>query len=92
MLQEGYEKDEFDKALRNHLKVYVPAVFKSFVSWTGMTPHETRLADKLILNVFKAFMTSGMSSDLFDTLKKAETPSVLCAKVFKLGEPTYSCR
>ena len=92
MLREGYKNKQFDEAFRSHLKTYVPAIFKSFVNWNGMTSHETKLAEKLIVRVFKAFISDDSFSNLFANLKEAEPPSNICARVFKLGEPNYSCR
>lgn len=92
MLNEGYENGEFNQAFRKHLKIYIPVIFKSLKTFTGLSTQEIKLVDKLIFNIFKSYLNSDSSFNLFEKLKEAEEPSILCAKVFKLGEPTYSCR
>ena len=38
------------------------------------------------------FLCNGDPDVVYKQLKNYDTPPVLCAKVFKMGEPTYSCR
>uniref|UniRef100_T1FY98 E3 ubiquitin-protein ligase n=1 Tax=Helobdella robusta TaxID=6412 RepID=T1FY98_HELRO len=86
------KNDDFKTALRQHIKQYVPIIFKSSNPNDQELTHESRLCQKLMFNVFDQFICNGDPNIVFKDLKKMEEPRVVCLKVFKLGEPTYSCR
>jgi E3 ubiquitin-protein ligase UBR2 len=53
---------------------------------------EERKAEKFLFRPIETFMCHGEPAEVFRQLKQNDCPPVLCGKVFKVGEPTYSCR
>ncbi len=53
---------------------------------------EERKAEKFLFRPMETFLCGGDPADVFKVLKEKDKPPELCGKVFKMGEPTYSCR
>ncbi|KAL5008356.1 hypothetical protein ScPMuIL_013937 [Solemya velum] len=83
-----YQNGELLSALKQHWKSFVLHVFneKNDIEKTE------RFATKFLLVPMEEFLCNGNPEQMFDELKKLDQPSQLCGKVFKIGEPTYSCR
>lgn len=47
---------------------------------------------KYLFRPMEIFLCNGDPEIVFQQLKERECPSQICGKVFKNGEPTYSCR
>lgn len=53
---------------------------------------EERCTKRLLIEPLERFLCGGDPEVVFKQLKEFDDPPVLCGKVFKYGEPTYSCR
>ncbi|XP_060067571.1 E3 ubiquitin-protein ligase UBR2-like isoform X1 [Ylistrum balloti] len=81
-------KGELLAALKQHWKCYVLVVLGH-----GYDPaKEDRLAEKFLFRPMEFFLCNGDPEVKFKELKEKDCPSQFCGKVFKYGEPTYSCR
>jgi len=76
--------------LKEHWKKFVPAVFSGRLE--PDTAKEERRANRLLFMPMETFLCDGDPDVIFKKLKEYDDPPVLCGKVFKFGEPTYSCR
>ena len=87
----AYGKQHLDEALRRHWCQYVPCVYTSQLDID--TAYEDRRAKKLLFRPMEVFLCdSSDPEEEFRRLKERDDPPDLCGKVFKMGEPTYSCR
>ncbi|XP_021345433.1 E3 ubiquitin-protein ligase UBR2-like isoform X2 [Mizuhopecten yessoensis] len=85
---ESCHKGELLSALKQHWKCYVLVVLGH-----GYDPaKEDRLAEKFLFRPMEYFLCNGDPEVKFKELKEKDCPAQLCGKVFKYGEPTYSCR
>lgn len=85
---ESCHKGELLAALKEHWKCYVLVVLGH-----GYDPaKEDRLAEKFLFRPMEYFLCNGDPEVKFKELKEKDCPAQLCGKVFKYGEPTYSCR
>ena len=60
-----------------------------------MTPNvqkEESKAAKILFSPLEQFVCDGNPDEVFNKLKLAENPPDICGRVFRSGEPTYSCR
>lgn len=91
------QSDRFNAVLRKHLAKYVPLVY-------APTPISAPLAsfaeqvegevERLVLAPLERFLCGGVAQPdaVFAALRRGDAPPALCGKVFRLGEPTYSCK
>lgn len=88
------EKDELTTThFRLHWKLWVPKIYSpplndSCSNWR----FDEELAQKILFNVLEEFICNGSLSSFLSKLSEMDKPSSVCGRVFKLGEPTYSCR
>lgn len=75
-------------ALQKHWKTFALVVFSNNYD----SSKEDRLAEKFLLRPMEFFLCNGDPEVVMKNLKEKDQPSQLCGKVFKNGEPTYSCR
>ncbi|XP_063428523.1 E3 ubiquitin-protein ligase UBR2-like isoform X1 [Mytilus trossulus] len=75
-------------ALQKHWKTFALVVFANNYE----SSKEDRLAEKFLLRPMEHFLCNGDPETILKSLKEKDQPSQLCGKVFKNGEPTYSCR
>lgn len=54
--------------------------------------NEERKAKRFLFRPLESFICDGDPDVIFKQLKQYDNPPALCGKVFRLGEPTYSCR
>lgn len=69
---------------------FVPLVFSGQIS-PNVQKEESK-ANKVLFNPLEHFLCGGDPDEVFGMLKQAENPREICGRVFKAGEPTYSCR
>ena len=55
-------------------------------------PEEDQLCHDKLLDPLEWFICNGDPKIVIQQLKKTDSPPQLCGRVFKMGEPTYSCR
>uniref|UniRef100_A0A8C5T726 E3 ubiquitin-protein ligase n=1 Tax=Malurus cyaneus samueli TaxID=2593467 RepID=A0A8C5T726_9PASS len=73
-----------------HLAYYVPKIY-----CRGPNPapqREDMLAQHILLGPMEWYLCGEDPAFGFPKLEQANKPSHLCGRVFKVGEPTYSCR
>jgi len=75
-------------ALKKHWKSFVLHVFGHDYEQTK----EDRLAIKFLFRPAEQFLCNGDPEEVFKQLKDKDMPAQICGRVFKHGEPTYSCR
>uniref|UniRef100_A0A8C5PGM3 E3 ubiquitin-protein ligase n=1 Tax=Leptobrachium leishanense TaxID=445787 RepID=A0A8C5PGM3_9ANUR len=78
------------KDVYKHLGYYVPKIF-----CRGHNPSpdkEEVFAQNVLLGPMEWYLFGEDPTIGFPKLKQANKPSQLCGRVFKVGEPTYSCR
>ncbi|XP_044285630.1 E3 ubiquitin-protein ligase UBR2 isoform X4 [Varanus komodoensis] len=81
---------DLPKEIYKHLAYYVPKIY-----CTGPHPapqREDMLAQHVLLGPLEWYLCGEDPTFGFQKLEQANKPSHLCGRVFKVGEPTYSCR
>ncbi|CAJ0921758.1 unnamed protein product [Ranitomeya imitator] len=81
---------DLPKEVYQHLAFYVPKVYCRKAD--PVTDHEEMLAQHALLGVLEWYLCGEDPATGFPKLEQANKPSQLCGRVFKVGEPTYSCR
>ncbi|XP_067901224.1 E3 ubiquitin-protein ligase UBR2 isoform X1 [Heterodontus francisci] len=81
---------ELTRDVYQHLAYYVP---KIYCRGSNPTPlHEEMLAQHILLGPMEWYLCGEDPAVGITKLEKANKSSQLCGRVFKIGEPTYSCR
>jgi E3 ubiquitin-protein ligase UBR2 len=89
-----FEKDTLTVThFKQHWKVWVPRIYspplnESCLNWR----FDEERGQKLLFNVLEQFICKGDPNLVLTRLSEMDRPPSVCGKVFKLGEPTYSCR
>uniref|UniRef100_A0A8D0L320 E3 ubiquitin-protein ligase n=1 Tax=Sphenodon punctatus TaxID=8508 RepID=A0A8D0L320_SPHPU len=81
---------DLPKEVYQHLAHYVPRIY-----CRGPNPapqREDMLAQHVLLGPMEWYLCGEDPALGFPKLEQANKPSHLCGRVFKVGEPTYSCR
>ncbi|TFK03038.1 L-lactate dehydrogenase B chain [Platysternon megacephalum] len=81
---------DLPKEVYLHLAYYVPKIYCQ-----GPNPapqREDMLAQHVLLGPMEWYLCGEDPAFGFPKLEQANKPSHLCGRVFKVGEPTYSCR
>ncbi|XP_040839307.1 E3 ubiquitin-protein ligase UBR2 isoform X2 [Ochotona curzoniae] len=81
---------DLTREVYQHLAHYVPQIY-----CRGPNPHpqkEDMLAQHVLLGPMEWYLCGEDPTFGFSKLERANKPSHLCGRVFKVGEPTYSCR
>ncbi|XP_014664859.1 PREDICTED: E3 ubiquitin-protein ligase UBR2-like [Priapulus caudatus] len=89
--QNHFQQGTLAQALRSHWKKQVPLIC-SPLYLPGNQPLEEDETRKSLLFPLELFICGGEPQEVFSQLKNLDNPRQLCGKVFKVGEPTYSCR
>ncbi|XP_066451684.1 E3 ubiquitin-protein ligase UBR2 isoform X3 [Eleutherodactylus coqui] len=81
---------DLPKEVYQHLAYYVPKIYCRQAD--PVTDHEEMLAQHTLLGALEWYLCGEDPAIGFQKLEQANKPSQLCGRVFKVGEPTYSCR
>lgn len=78
---------------KEHWRVWVPRIFsptanESFSDWS----YDEEKARKLLFSTLEEFICDGDPAQVLTNMSQLERPPSVCGRVFKVGEPTYSCR
>nr|XP_012219062.1 PREDICTED: E3 ubiquitin-protein ligase UBR2 [Linepithema humile]XP_012219063.1 PREDICTED: E3 ubiquitin-protein ligase UBR2 [Linepithema humile] len=78
---------------REYWRVWVPKIYSlerngNCLEWT--VDEET--ANRMLFKTLEEFICGGDPQVILKELSKMENPPSICGKMFKMGEPTYSCR
>lgn len=74
----------------HHWAHYVPRVYSGQLETD--VANEERKAKRFLFRPLETFICDGDPDVIFQQLKQYDNPPALCGRVFRLGEPTYSCR
>ncbi|XP_034283591.1 E3 ubiquitin-protein ligase UBR2 isoform X2 [Pantherophis guttatus] len=84
------QASDLPKEIYKHLAYYVPQIY-----CRGPNPapeREDMLAQHVLLGPMEWYLCGEDPTYGFQKLEQTNKPSHLCGRVFKVGEPTYSCR
>nr|XP_056709117.1 E3 ubiquitin-protein ligase UBR2 isoform X1 [Euleptes europaea] len=84
------QTSDLPKEIYTHLAHYVPKIY-----CRGPNPapqREDMLAQHVLLGPMEWYLCGEDPTFGFQKLEQSNKPSHLCGRVFKVGEPTYSCR
>ena len=73
----------------------VPKIFSPIPSMNYQKPNDHVEEDKVqkyFFDILERFLCNGDPDEMFKKLSSLNAPQTQCGKVFKIGEPTYSCR
>lgn len=78
---------------KEHWRVWVPRLYsptqnESCLDWT----FDEEKARKILFNTLEEFICDGDPGEILGNLSQLDKPPSVCGRVFKVGEPTYSCR
>ncbi|XP_066279397.1 E3 ubiquitin-protein ligase UBR2-like [Branchiostoma lanceolatum] len=98
-LQGAYERGQLKNALYQYWAQQVPKIFftSAEVAISTQRTHdavqaEEKLSRDVLFEPLEWFLCGGNPAAVFQQLQSLNNPPQLCGKVFKVGEPTYSCR
>ncbi|CAH0560295.1 unnamed protein product [Brassicogethes aeneus] len=69
-------------------KIISPSVYETHLSWS----YSDEAIQKVLISPLEEFIFDGVPSEVLSKLLNAEKAQSVCGRVFKMGEPTYSCR
>lgn len=91
-----YEKETLSHLhFREWWRQKVPKIFNPIPSMNYQKPTEHIEEDdvkKYFFDLLERFLCNGDPSEVLKQLSSLNSPPAQCGKVFKMGEPTYSCR
>ncbi|CAG7818357.1 unnamed protein product [Allacma fusca] len=82
------------RAVKEQIRLFAPMIYSPMkdCDCLNMTYNE-ELAAKKLFEPMELFLSGFEKTDaFFQKLEALEPPATLCGRVFKMGEPTYSCR
>lgn len=69
-------------------RIYSPHLNESCLNWSFNEDE----AQRILFSPLEEFMCNGDPATVLTLLSQLEKPPSVCGKVFKMGDPTYSCR
>lgn len=80
-------------SFREYWRIWVPKLFspelnKKCLEWTI----NEEVVKRMLKKPMEEFIYGGDPQVVLEELRKMENPPSMCGKMFKIGEPTYSCR
>lgn len=69
-------------------RIYSPSPNESCLNWS----FNEEEAQRVLFNILEEFICDGDPGVVLDQLSKLDKPPSVCGRVFKMGDPTYSCR
>ncbi|XP_015515354.1 E3 ubiquitin-protein ligase UBR2 [Neodiprion lecontei] len=78
---------------KEHWRIWVPKIYSpepngSCLDWS----FNEEKAQKILYSSLEEFICNGNPQEVLQQLSQLDNPPSVCGKVFKMGEPTYSCR
>ncbi|XP_024945572.1 E3 ubiquitin-protein ligase UBR2 isoform X2 [Cephus cinctus] len=78
---------------KEHWRIWVPKIYclepnSSCLHWSFAEEN----ARQLLFNTLEEFICNGDPQEVLKQLSQMDHPPSICGRVFKMGEPTYSCR
>nr|DBA27212.1 TPA: hypothetical protein GDO54_011378 [Pyxicephalus adspersus] len=90
ILKKWVKSINFPNDVYQHLAYYVPLIYCRQAD--PVPDREEMLAQHVLLGPLEWYICGEDPAIGFSKLEQANKPSQLCGRVFKVGEPTYSCR
>ncbi|XP_063240177.1 E3 ubiquitin-protein ligase UBR2 [Bacillus rossius redtenbacheri] len=78
---------------KDHWRVWVPKIYSPEPNGScleGAADEDT--AKEVLYDTLERFICNGDPQEVLSKLSKINSPPSVCCRVFKVGEPTYSCR
>ena len=80
-------------AFKDHWQVWVPKIYKlepfdNCLEWS----FDEKKAQEILYDPLEEFICDGNPQEILKQLSQMDRPPSICGRVFKTGEPTYSCR
>jgi E3 ubiquitin-protein ligase UBR2 len=69
-------------------KIYSPEPNRSCLDWS----FDESKAQEVLFDTLEHFIFNGDPQEVITKLSQLDSPPSVCGRVFKMGEPTYSCR
>ena len=92
LLQDALNRKVITDDLLRHWSVAVPHIFRPTSALLGQVFNEETSYEQLIAPLEWFITGSDKPKDVLAKLKDVCPPPEMCGKVFKGGEPVYSCR
>ncbi|GLH05833.1 E3 ubiquitin-protein ligase UBR1 [Gryllus bimaculatus] len=78
---------------KEHWRIWVPKIYSpepkvNCLEWT----FDEEQAKQVLFDPLERFICDGDPAEVLQRLSQMENPPSVCRRVFKMGEPTYSCR
>lgn len=69
-------------------KIYSPEPYGNSLDWS----YDEAKAQEVLFDTLEQFICNGDPQEVLTKLSQLDSPPSVCGRVFKMGEPTYSCR
>jgi len=78
---------------KEHWRIWVPEIYSpepntSSLDWS----FDEAKAREVLFDTLEQFICNGDPQEVLTKLSQLDSPPSVCGRVFKMGEPTYSCR
>ncbi|KAJ9589000.1 hypothetical protein L9F63_017695 [Diploptera punctata] len=78
---------------KEHWRIWVPKIYSpepngSCLDWS----FDEAKAQEVLFDTLEQFICNGDPQEVLTKLSQLDSPPSVCGRVFKMGEPTYSCR
>ena len=78
---------------KEHWRIWVPKIYspepnRSCLDWS----FDESKAQEVLFDTLEQFIFNGDPQEVITKLSQLDSPPSVCGRVFKMGEPTYSCR
>lgn len=78
---------------KDHWRDWVPRLYSPTQNETSLDwSFDEDKARKILFNTLEEFICNGDPVEILGNLSQLDKPPAVCGRVFKVGEPTYSCR
>ncbi|XP_049790695.1 E3 ubiquitin-protein ligase UBR2 [Schistocerca nitens] len=78
---------------KEHWRIYVPRIYSPDPKGNCLDfNYDEAKAQEILFQPLERFICNGDPQEVFSALTQTANRSTVCGRVFKIGEPTYSCR
>lgn len=78
---------------KDHWRIWVPKIFSPDPKGNCLDlSYDKGKAQKMLFDTLEKFICNGDPQEVFNNLTQLTSKPSVCGRVFKIGEPTYSCR
>ncbi|KAJ8865906.1 hypothetical protein PR048_033429 [Dryococelus australis] len=78
---------------KDHWRVWVPKIYSPEPNGSCLeSTSDEETAKEVLFDTLERFICNGDPQEVLNRLSKINSPPSVCCRVFKVGDPTYSCR